>query len=285
MTPKTKQNVRIVSKGLVLVSISMAIVRLSTMGVTSALDWMNRTVVDFDTDPGWTGFGNSINDNNYGYSIGTINAGGEAGEVGGTFGRNSKESHYADTHLSQTFTPKQKMSASGKLKLSDVVDANQTWFIGHMSSSADDYSGVGIEFMDNYSSVKWRVRVATPEGGLSDNPCEQLPIDDDYFFQYTYDPNLSHEGDSDPNGRITARIYNASGSYDKTLSENLHHGYRSSRAKFDAFGIGIIEGSVSTTEPGHTIKMFIDDVSYTGFVGSSAEKSSNGLPSKACSGP
>jgi hypothetical protein len=266
MAQSTKQRVRIFSLGLIMVGVLMALVLVGTASVDSTLTWLNSTVVDFSSNPGWTSVGNDIDGHNYGYSSGTTNAGGEAGEIGGIFSRNQRESYYADTHLSQTFTLKDKISASGKLDITELMNADNSCFVGHMSSSTEDHSSMGIEFLEHDpASVRWHVRIATPEGGASsDNPCEGLFLNGDYFFQYVYDPSLGDEGL--PNGKLTVRIYNASGSYDKTLSISISPAYRTCGAKFDAFGIGIVEGASSSSESSHAFKMFIDDVVYSGFV-------------------
>ena len=75
---------------------------------------------DFSSDPGWDGNNNRSTDpacmtttQAFGYSAGTSNAGGSAGEIGGSIQRAADIAYYADTIAASGFDS--TLSASGKL--------------------------------------------------------------------------------------------------------------------------------------------------------------------------
>lgn len=226
----------------------------------------NAMVVIFDDeavgDPGWIGAGNTTSGNNYGWSYNTNFAGGAVGEIGGTIARNDNESYYADVNLSRTFSLNDTLTASGKLTLFGQNNTDGEWLLGHISSAVDtDDSILGIEFMENSAtSVRFKARVGRPDStlGASESAFVTLP-NGVYNFTYTYNPNLGSFG------RLTARIFN--GSYDQTVSVDLTSTVRNGGSTFDAFGMGIKNRPGTGDDANRTIKMFIDDASYTGFQG------------------
>src|SRR5262249_12180830 len=119
----------------------------------------------FGSNPSWTGSGNTTSGNNYGFSSGTTNAGGGAGEAGGIIARNDNETYSADTNLSQTYNLGNLITASGKLTIFGQNNTDGEWFLGHMSSAVDtDDSVLGIEFLENTStSVRFKARVGRPD--------------------------------------------------------------------------------------------------------------------------
>jgi hypothetical protein len=133
--------------------------------------------------------------------------------------------------------------------------------LGHISSIVDtDDSILGIEFMEHTnSSVQFKARVGRPDStqGATESSWIVLP-NGDYNFAYSYDPNIG------ANGRLTVRIYN--GSYDQTVTADLNSQTRSGGSTFDSFGMGTKNRPGSGDNSSKSIQMFIDDVSYSGYV-------------------
>ena len=223
------------------------------------------TIVDndpltFRTVPAWTGSANTVNGNNYGYSASTNHAGGTIGEIGGTFARNDDESYYADTNLQRKLTLDDVIEASGKLTIFGQNNTDGEWFLGHLSSNTADKSIMGIQFAEHSStSVRFRARMGHPGFGGADGAYYILP-NGVYNFEYSYDPKGGVKSYGGVRGLLTIRIYNDT--YDQTATADLFYD-RCDHATFDAFGIGI-RGELSDDVAGATVKMFLDEVNYTG---------------------
>jgi hypothetical protein len=239
--------------------------------------------VDFSSDPGWTGSGNTAGGNSYGWRPGTNHAGGKKGEVGGTFAQSRGESFYGDTALNQKFTLSDAISASGDLNLSNAESMHGKFFVGHYSSSTANNRRefIGAEFIEGDTDgwVGMRARIYRFNGeGVSDaysNYVNLVSVNGPYHFDYQYDPNYeaddSHAG---PEGRLTLHVYDGLHILDATLYAINDASHRDAGSTFDSFGMGISTmESTGGDDPTSTARLFMDDLTYSGIRGNSSQAS------------
>lgn len=215
---------------------------------------------DFSTDPGWTGVNNTSGGNNYGYSSGTSQAGGSAGEVGGTFARRGTEDYYADTFLAGNgfaaggnSTLRMAHQASGRFDALNVATMNNVVEIGHRSASTTDESFLGLVVLESSSThVRVGAAVVLSSGTPLFSPFQTVPINGDYAFSYSYNPSGGAFGD----GQLSLLVTNASVAH--SFSVDLTSSQRDS-VVLDAFGIGGLRVN-NTSNQGD---VFMDDVIYT----------------------
>jgi hypothetical protein len=280
MVPTNKRQIRNVSMVLVLLSALMTVVLIGEALVGNVVDWIERpAIVDFETDPNWTSSNADSDGVSLGWSKSTAEAGGAIGEVGGTLARvNNADRFYGDTKLSRSFTLKDKIFASGKFDLLNVTESwadpgTSGFFIGHFSKDPATIEFIGLEFSEAGSNqMRVRARFQKPRDGGAEIKFPDLSINGDHTFRYSYNPN------SGSDGRLTVTIDGTTQSVDLEVSERV------SDARFDAFGMGTILNQNSEMEPSKTAQVFIDDVSYSGYIGPSAAQSSNIEDSKIPSG-
>jgi hypothetical protein len=230
--------------------------------------------VTFANDPNWTGFGNTISGNDYHWSN-SGNAGGSAGEIGGTFARNDDESYYADTNLDRKYTLDDVIKGSGKFTTSNSTTMDGSWFVGHLTSDPSNFSMLGIEFRENGANeVRWTLKMGNPIAKLDTgynltSDAKVLPHCD-YNFEYSYVPT----GGTDNLGVFTARIYNDG--YDEVIMRNVGH-HRFTPNVYDAFGVGI-RGDSAGDNSNNTVQFFAADVNYTGKKNQSANLRRASMP-------
>jgi hypothetical protein len=230
--------------------------------------------VDFSNDPGWTGLNNATGGNHFGWSPSTNHAGGALGEVGGAFARCHSERSYGDTALSQTFTLRDTISASGSFRCLDFETMDGQFFVGHYSSSAAGSvrEFIGMEFMEGgLGGIRVRVRMNLREGNPSIGATSSwidLNARENYHFEYIYDPTYEADGSHNgPEGKVTLRVHSEGFLVNQTVAEVLEGSHRDFYAVFDAFGMGIATAAVSGDDATKTVRAFIDNVSYSGFQG------------------
>ena len=194
----------------------------------------------------------------------TANAGGSAGEVGGTFTRLNHEDYYADFGLGGLsggyFALGHTLEGSGKfdLTIASVATMNNVVGIGHRTDALSDRSFVGMAVMEpNILGNFFRVgaSVIRTDGTQYYSSLVNLPINGDYWFGYTYNP----AGGVNGQGQLSLSVTNASVSH--SFSIDLTAADRAAGAKFDSWGIGGLPApSSDTTRVG---EVWIDDVIYT----------------------
>jgi hypothetical protein len=186
------------------------------------------------------------------------------GEVGGTFARAQTDSFFGDTSIA-TFSLSNTITGSGKFDVGELTSGwtsagNSGFFIGHFSEAGADSNRefIGLEFNgEDASFVKVRARFQTPTLTSSeDSEWIYLALNSIHTFSYTYNPSLG------TNGRLTVSIDALS-----PLVVDLGSGARNSGAQFDAFGLGFTNNLNSESDSTKTARVFIDDVSYSGFTG------------------
>ena len=211
-------------------------------------------------DPGWYGSNNTANGNNFGWSYNTNYANGQLGEIGGTFSRYMQDAFYADVNLTTTLTPRDRITASGKLDLTTITSGwggsgDSGIFIGHFSQLANnkEFVGIMIEEADSTGAMRVRARLQNQTGSGSDSAIYYLNTNGNYTFSYTLDPTIG-------NGRLTVNISGL-----PAMVVDLSDGDKNGPMAFDAFGIGYTSNmNGPTSQSTYTANVYIDDLSYTG---------------------
>ena len=221
---------------------------------------------DFSNEPNWDASGNRASyqstdvggAHNFGFSDTNHARGAKAGEIGGTFWRTSKWGYYADKVEPLTFDD--RLEARGKVKMVvGGVDADMCfgWFrsarVGEGEDLAPNKTGdfIGIKvggptrtghmFLPAFT-VNENVR-GLPDKGPVMQPgkaCE---------WSLVYDPNANNG-----HGAITATLDGES------VTHNLKPGQKAKakEARLDHFGM------FSIGPGGQIVKIYLDDITYTG---------------------
>ena len=224
------------------------------------LKYLDRSQ-DFSRDPKWDASGNrrtyDATDvggaHNFGFSD-TNHAGGNKGEIGGTFWRTDKWGYYADKIKPLTFDD--RIEARGKVVLAvGAPDADMCFGYfrtagvdGAAPNKAGDFLGikvggptrVGHYFLPTFF-VSEQVR-GLPNSGPVMRPGKR------YDWALLYDP-LANNG----NGAITATL----GSESVTLNLKPGQKAKASNARLDHFGL------FSIGPGGQIVKLYLDDLQYT----------------------
>lgn len=224
---------------------------------------------DFSVDPQWTGSNNTTSPNNFGYSAGTTNATGilaNAGEVGGTTARNSFDSFYADTDLTETLTLNHELFGSGSFIIQNPSAWDHTVWIGHFGTSAvDDFIALTISEPSG-AFTQSRVRAEIQRDFLGSNFIAQTPQLNvtrgvPHTFSYFWDPDggttgrglLSLTLDS-----VTMTSEDPGGSF--SLSErNIASPGGIAPIGFNGWGISIPGLNTAAS----TVEVFLDNVVYS----------------------
>lgn len=221
------------------------------------LQYEGRTQ-DFSRDPNWDARGNRVSyqatdvggAHNFGFST-THHAGGEPGEVGGTFWRGGKYGYYADRV--RPLTLEDALEASGKVVL-ETGAPDSDMFIGWFNSAekekppveAGHFLGVhvggptrvGHYFQPSFATAR-RTR-----GQARDGPV--LEPGKAYNWSLVYDP-----AGADGQGAIRVTL----GGESVTLV--LRKGAKAEGASFDRFGL------FTGPNGGQVVRIFLDDLQYT----------------------
>ena len=149
---------------------------------------------------GWSGLRNTIDGNNFGFSIGTNFTGSATGnnEAGGTFARVAPLSYFADTNLGGAFTLDQSFSASGELEYRNVMNNNNIVGIGYFDATQSSGPGRSFNFMgiilaenNSVNPDVFRFFAAASIVGTSNEilsaPTVEFPVDGDYRWFFDYD--------------------------------------------------------------------------------------------------
>jgi len=212
---------------------------------------------NFDSDPLWTGVNNTSGGANYGFSPGTSNAGGSAGEVGGLFTRQAAENYYAHVFMSGVGTDvlnyDSEIEGSGRFIVSSLSAFDNNVLIGHRSSSLSDFSFLGLFIAESTPSlVRTYAGIVADDGTLFLGGPMFASVGTAYDFGYDYDP----QGGVNSLGRLTLTVTGLG-----TVFTDVSASQRSADPIFlNAFGIGT--PSVSSV-PSNQANVFFDNAIYT----------------------
>ena len=223
---------------------------------------------------GWSELSSRINGQNFGFSA-TANAGGSAGEAGGTFFTENLRAAYADVDAGTPLALNDYIAASGRLNITgwepvDYPNDNESgslaeFFIGHADSTKVGLAtranvlGIRVRF---YNGVNFRPTfvVGNNTGNsvnlsrLTNNMVQVPPSA--VAWSYTYDPNEGAWG----NGRLTMTWSNDNSGWKRTRFIDLPYAFREvAGTRFDSFGL------TSRRIAGETgwSTNFIDNVAYS----------------------
>lgn len=210
---------------------------------------------------GWVELGSRINGQDFGFSD-TINAGGPAGEAGGTFKRDSIRSSYVDVYGGK-LTLNDFFSASGELIIPGPHSGNLGPIIGHSDSTRAgqnrDTSGQVVEAnnagLTTVNGSTFYLIFILADGT---RPAElaipgTIATDTVYDWVYAYSPVGGPSG----NGSFTVNV--SAGGVTNSAVFNLTAAHRVIGAEFDSFGV-TSRALPSSTATGPA---FVDNVSYS----------------------
>jgi hypothetical protein len=222
---------------------------------------VNGVHSDFSADPKWVAFKNrstyaetmQVGAHDFGYSPDTHCAGGQPGEIGGTFWRIESTPAYYAAPLARPVTIDQPLRAAGKVNFL-VGGPDSDMYIGWFATDADaahpkspidagSFLGVhvggptrvGHYFQPAYATPKNRAHA--PDGPVL-NPGKPST------WSLSYDP----AGD----GSITVALD------DKSTTFPLRKGAKSNFTPFTHFGL------VTAPVGGQSIRLYLDDLQFTG---------------------
>lgn len=180
-----------------------AVLTAIVLGATSQASALILRSNDFSADPQWTGFNHTTPSNNYGYSGSTTNATGVAantGEVGGTTGRNTFDSYYADPALTETLTLNHELFASGNFIIQNPMNGwDHGILVGHFGTSAvDDFAAMTIsEPAFGFPQSRVRAQIERDAGGgntIAATPVLNVTRGVPHTFEYFWDPDAGSTG-------------------------------------------------------------------------------------------
>lgn len=237
----------------------------SALLAIAATSFGDSRTQNFDSDPGWTTVGSGASGNNFGYQATSSNAGGTAGEAGGTFTRGTTGRIYADTNIG-TLSLDQPFSASGKFDYtgSNHPDFGPSFVIGHFQEIGNplngDFSQIGIGFgSDGPNQLGWTVVVTE---GFADGSAiavggslSYIDPNIDRTWSYSWNPTGGVNGV----GELTATLSGPGGG---TQTVDLTAMQRATLvpASVNAFGMSV--SYPTQTDSSEFANIFIDDVTY-----------------------
>jgi len=239
--------------------LTMLVAGLLIVAATRSGSAMILATNNFDTDPNWTGNGNTSGGANYGFSVGTSNAGGSPGEVGGLFTRRASENHYADIFMSgvgnENFTYNHPIQASGKVVLTSQSGFNNNILLGHRSSGSD-FSFMGLMVAESSATHnRYFALIQADDGTAYLGGPLLVPVGSIEDFSYSYDPLGGVNG----LGRLTLSIIGATTG---TLTVDVSAAMRAGDPVFlNAFGIGT--PNTFSDDANNQANVFFDNAIYS----------------------
>ena len=226
---------------------------------------------NFDSSPStWVGYNNQSGPlgTSYGFSN-SANAGGTAGEAGGTLPEriNGVITYYADTDFFETLSQKGTvLTAGGRIKVVSAYSDGGLklgWFDKTVAPGWNDY--VGLTIAGQTDGVYWGPQAIldqyafayNPPGGFH-SPHTPLVIGETYLFSMTYDPT----GTDATHGSLTVELRNAGDNslLESITTSNIVSGAGNYTATLDAFGL---QSNYGSSIPGGNYEVFVDNLSYT----------------------
>jgi hypothetical protein len=210
----------------------------------------------FSKDPEWEGLCNTENGNDFGYR-GSSMAGNTAGEIGGVFARTNVVSHYGDAKIG-ALTLDDSLQASGKFLVTNANRMNNQVQIGYRSIAETHPIFLGISIVEGKNPHEIRISAMIAlwnekEMKLISGKVESVPSEEQYSFQFSYDP----KGGANQQGRLSLSIRGAASLFEDHV--DLTAADRMLMPEFDLFGMGGVNPG-NTDESG---EVYLDDVTYT----------------------
>ena len=186
----------------------------------------------------------------------TSNAGGSAGELGGTLARTDVARYVADGTLGGDLTTNEELTMSGQFMLEDI-NFDGTFFFGYFNTStfaersAFPSPGMGFFFFEpgGSSGGGFRVQIVAGGSATGKNAPPHAPVDQVVNFSLTFTPS----GNGDGSGTLSGYIG----------SEDVTDDIGPNDDVYDAFGLGV--GFQSATAI-NAANVYFDNLQYTAVV-------------------
>jgi hypothetical protein len=196
----------------------------------------------FASHPGWLPKNLPDGKNDYGYSPGTSNTGGGAGEIGGRFQRSTHRTAYA--HVIPPLNGASCLYASGRIAIPRVDDDFRSRVsFGHF----DGLGGAHVGF-DVANEENGNVRIFIMAGGLSELAFIVNDPATHRTWDYFWDPTTS---------TMTLTIDGLG-----TVTRPLSPGQAAAIQGLDRFGIRHDDHEDADNHPG-IMKLYLDEIDYT----------------------
>lgn len=213
-----------------------------TSGETGIADPCMGQLETFAVDPGWTPSGLPDGANVYGWISGSSHAGGDPGEIGGTFQRSGALNSFFDGVAPAG--AEACINASGRLAIRNIEgNYNTSVLFGHFSTSGGGVVGMSIAEHDGAT-----VRVFMRAGGFDELAFIVDASDVSREWSYAYDPTAA---------TMTLAV-EGYGSLSRPITAEQAMGI----AALDAFGV-LHTPNDSPGDSQGTIEMYFDEISYT----------------------
>lgn len=207
------------------------------------------------TANGWTGSGNTINGNNFGFSnTNNVLGAGFAGEGGGTFARSLPMVYFADTNLGGSLSRSDSLMASGSFRLSNS-DFNGGLFVGFFNTSNLSlpvrYIGLTIGEPSGAASNPFRGlgAIHSSDGTVTNTGIINLAQNVTHTFNLTWTPGVGGSGTLSGLIAGTPISITQAGTHPDDL--------------FNAFGFGSGLLSVAPNTAANTNPSFFDSLTYS----------------------
>jgi len=207
---------------------------------------------------GWTGSGNTANNNSYGWSD-TNEAGLAGGEAGGIFARTSAFAYFADTN-GGTLTRTDTLNMSGKFKLLND-NADGSFRIGFFNTADVPNNFVGIEIVEPDPTAADPFRGYAGVGGTGGAGTGIIPLDQTVTI--TFDLTWTPADEADGSGTLTGTITVPDPGFpeEDPVITNVNVAVDSGEGTFNAFGLA--SGGSSNNQNQKTGGCYFDDLTYT----------------------
>jgi autotransporter-associated beta strand protein len=208
---------------------------------------------------GWTGSGNTANNNSYGWSD-TQNVPGDAqGEAGGVFARTSAFAYFADTN-GGTLTRTDTLNMSGKFKLlNDNYDGS--FRLGFFNTADVGENFVGISFVEPEGGTGDPFRGYAVVGGTGGAGTGIIPLTQTVTitFDLTWTPAVEEDGSGTLTGTIT--VPDPDFPEEDPDITNVNVAVAAGEGTFNAFGLA--SGGSNNNQNQKTAGCYFDDLTYT----------------------
>ena len=225
-----------------------------------------QAIETFDFDTGFFGLQRGLDSD--GFSFGwsdSNNAGGEAGELGGTFARNGDSTnHYvADANIG-SITRNLPLTISGRFVITENLNMDGWIHVGYINRETaaanpqtESQNQIGLAIAEpNDGSGAFRIMaVSNSSAGRVRGNLQRVPVGSKVNFVLTYEPS----GNDDGVGTISLTLILDDGSeLVSTIAEALAG---ENNREFDAFIVGSVPASGSDLS--RRMIAYVDDLTYT----------------------
>ena len=245
-----------------------ALVSCSLLPLADAQETVpSQAIETFDFDTGFFGLQRGLDSD--GFSFGwsdSNNAGGEAGELGGTFARNGDSTnHYvADANIG-SITRNLPLTISGRFVITENLNMDGWIHVGYINRETaaanpqtESQNQIGLAIAEpNDGSGAFRIMVVSnSSAGRVRGNLQRVPVGTKVTFVLNYEPS----GNDDGSGTITLTLSLDDGSQLVSIVEGPQ-GLDAVDRDFDAFIVGSVPAS--TSDPSRRMIAYFDDLNYT----------------------